>query len=158
MTIKIKRSTKDIPLPCIIDKGEWIDLYAAEDKSFMMHQYGHISLGVAMQLPKGCEAIMAPRSSTYKNFGIILANSIGIIDSCFCGNDDVWSFPAIAINSGKVMKGDRICQFRIQLSQKATLWQKIRWLFTSKIKIKEVESLSSNNRGGIGSTGKNNIL
>ena len=158
-------------------KGECIDLRAAEDVHFNAPQAGTlkrkttdgveeshrdvtfdfklIPLGIAMQLPKGYEAHILPRSSTYKNFGIIQANGEGIIDNTYCGNNDEWKFPAIALRETTIHKGDRICQFKIELSQKATIWQKIKWLFTSKIEFEQVDELSEDDRGGIGSTGTN---
>lgn len=99
-----------------------------------------IPLGVAMKLPKGYEAHVVPRSSTYKNFRIIQANSFGIIDNTYCGNDDMWYFPAIAMEDTVINKGDRICQFRIIKSMPA-------------IKLEEVSFLHNKSRGGIGSTG-----
>lgn len=107
-----------------------------------------------MILPKGFEAHVVPRSSTFKNFKIVQSNSLGIIDNTYSGNDDEWKFPAISLERTVIKKGDRICQFRIQLSQKATIWQKIKWLFTSKIKFEWVDNLDSYSRGGFGSTGK----
>ena len=112
-----------------------------------------ISLGVAMKLPKGFEVVVLPRSSTYKKWGIILANSQGVIDNSFCGNEDIWHFPAIALRKTSIPVGTRIAQFRIQLSQHATFWQKIKWLFSGPLKIKKVESLSNPVREGFGSTG-----
>lgn len=156
MKIKVKLFEGASPLE-VIEKGDWIDLRAKDDlqvktKSPELHL---IPLGVAMQLPKGYEAIMAPRSSSYKKFGIMSANSIGIIDNSYCGNQDEWLFAAVVLKEAKISKGDRICQFKVQLSQKATVWQKIKWLFTSgKVKFEYVDNLSSANRGGIGSTGK----
>ena len=113
----------------------------------------YIPLGVAMRLPDGFEAHILPRSSTPKGMGIMCANSMGIIDNSYSGNDDEWKFPAIAIRDTTVSEGERICQFRICLSQKATLWQRIKWLFSSGIEIIETDELSSENRGGFGSTG-----
>lgn len=165
--IQIKR-INDVPFPEIIKKGEWIDLCTSEDIKLKAPQaktlkangnektrdvefkVTYIPLGIAMKLPKGYEAIVAPRSSTPKNFNIICANSFGIIDNSFSGNDDMWKFPAITLKNTFIKKGTRICQFRIQLSQKATIWQKIKWLFSNKIKLVEVDNLSSTNRGEIG--------
>jgi dUTP pyrophosphatase len=93
------------------------------------------------------------RSSTPKKFGVITANSEGVIDNTYCGNNDEWKYPALAIKDTTINEGDRICQFRIQLSQKATVWQKLKWLLSSGVKIVEVESLSGANRNGFGSTG-----
>lgn len=116
-----------------------------------------IPLGVAIQLPKGYEAIVLPRSSTpnedSKGKGIISANSEGVIDNIYCGDNDQWFFNAIAIRHTTIEEGDRICQFRIQLSQKATKWQKIKWLFSSGVKIEYVTKLGNKDRGGFGSSG-----
>lgn len=156
MKLKIKVKTfGGQTLPKIINKGEWIDLRANIDSS--SHNKGDIfiiPLGVGMILPDGFEAIIAPRSSTPKNFGIMCANSFGVIDNSYSGNEDEWKFPAYVIEKKDIHTGDRICQFRIQLSQKATFWQKLKWLFSSGIEIEIVEKLNTINRGGIGSTGK----
>ena len=164
MTIKIlNKVNKEKYFPKIIKKGEWIDLYTSEDAYLKgpSSKGGHVTfsstlipLGVCMQLPKGCEAIVAPRSSIYKNHGVILANSIGVIDNCYNGPNDVWKFNAIAFKTTEIPAGTRICQFRIQLSQQATFIDKIRWLFPNKIKIEYVKNLENKNRGGFGSTGK----
>ena len=106
-----------------------------------------------MQLPKGFEAVLLPRSSTYIKFGIIAGNSEGVIDQSYCGDNDEWKFSAIALDSTTIEAGDRICQFRVQLSQKATIWQKIKWLFSSGVEIVEVDELNKRDRKGFGSTG-----
>ena len=175
LKIKVKEITKGC-MPYIIQNGDWIDLVCAEDIKIDAPQADtlkeihfndgsrakyrnvtadleYIPLGVAMQLPKGFEAIVAPRSSTPNKFGIMCANSFGVIDGCYCGNNDEWKFPVIAIRPTFIEKGCRICQFRIQLSQKATLWQKIKWLFSSGVELVKVDNLQENNRGGFGSTG-----
>lgn len=172
MKIKVKLQ-HPLLLPHIIEKGDWIDLRTNESVIFKAPQagvqrqqnnekvrdvsfdYKLIPLGIAMQLPKGFEAVVAPRSSTFKKLGILQANSLGIIDNSYNGNDDYWQFPAIALRATTIDEGTRICQFRIQLSQKATFWQKLRWLFSSKIEIVQVDSLSAANRSGFGSTGVN---
>ena len=147
-----------------IDKGEWIDLRASETRVFqsptmseldgkVIFDYQLIPLGFAMELPEGFEAILAPRSSTFKNHCIISANAIGILDSSFKGNLDIWHFPAIALKARTINEGERICQFRIQPSQKASIWTKIKWLFTNKIEFVEVDDLCNENRGSFGSTG-----
>lgn len=164
LKIKVKRINKQIELPKLTPNGDWIDLRAS--KSYVLtgpikyDEAGNIgfeskliNLGIAMQLPEGFEAHVLPRSSTYKNFSVILTNSQGIIDNSYCGNKDEWKFGALAFKDTAIKAGDRICQFRIMLSQKATVWQKLKWLFSSGIEIVEVDSLSDNNRGGIGSTG-----
>lgn len=177
LKIKVKVLTEGC-MPSVIDKGDWIDLICAEDVELKAPQSGtlreqtneygvtskvrnveaeviYIPLGVAMELPKGYEAIVLPRSSTPKKFGIICGNSMGIIDNSYCGNEDEWKFPAVTIRSTSIEKGTRICQFRVQLSQKATVWQRIKWLFTSGVKLVEVENLRNENRSGFGSTGTN---
>lgn len=169
LKIKVKRINKGLPLPKIIDKGDWIDLRSTETIKLKAPQSyrldnGEVSndvvfdsnlirLGVAMQLPKGFEAVILPRSGTYKNFGVILANSEGVIDQPYCGDNDEWRFNAVALRATTINEGDRICQFRIQPSQKATMWQKLKWLLSSGIKIVEVSRLGNPDRHGIGSTG-----
>lgn len=144
-------------LPRIIKKGDWIDLCALEPVEYKAGDSGMIHLGVAMELPKGYEALVLPRSSTFKKYGIILVNSCGVIDNSYCGNNDFWQFPYFALRDGSIKidkehKDMRICQFRIQLSQKATFWQKLKWLFSSGIELEQVDNLTSSNRGGFGST------
>lgn len=140
MEIKVKYFT-DIDKIEKHKNGDWIDLRAAKTIYMESGEFRMIPLGVAIELPEGYEAIVAPRSSTFKNFGIILTNSIGVIDEAYCGDDDQWHFPAYAIEETIIHKNDRICQFRIIKHQPD---------FT----IKEVEHLCNENRGGLGSTGK----
>lgn len=140
-TIRIKYIDKDIlKLNYIDNKSDWIDLRSAEDVELKAGEFKVIGLGVAIHLPDGYEAIIAPRSSTYKNFGIISANSIGIIDESYCGDNDEWKFPAIALRDTTIKKNDRICQFRIIEHQ-------------PKVKFDVVDVLGNEDRGGIGSTG-----
>ena len=106
-----------------------------------------------MELPKYFEANIVPRSSTFNNFKIILANSMGVIDSTYNGDGDEWKFQAIALGSTKINEGDRIAQFRIRPSQFAPWWIKLKWLFTNKIKFVFVDTLNNKDRGGFGSTG-----
>lgn len=175
LKIKVKKLNGNIELPKVIKKGEWIDLRASHYVLLEAPQAGTlkthkvngesvshrdvtfnstlIGLGIATRLPEGLEAVILPRSGTFKNFGIILANSQGVIDNSYSGNNDEWKFNAIPLRDGEVNEGDRICQFRIQLSQKATVWQKLKWLLSSGVEIIEVESLSDEDRGGFGSTG-----
>lgn len=115
----------------------------------------YISLGVAMKLPDGFEAIIAPRSSSPKNFGFIVPNSFGVIDSSYCGNEDEWKLIALPFRDATISREDRVCQFRIQLSQKATFWQKLKWFFSNGIEFVQVEDLEGTARGGFGSTGTN---
>ena len=125
-----------------IDKGDLYDLRAAEDVEMKAGDFKLISLGVSMKLPEGYKAQVYPRSSTFKNFGVIQANSVGQIDNSYSGTNDIWKFPAIALRDTVIHKNDRICQFEIvPIQQRAT--------FT------EVTELDAEDRGGIGSTGKN---
>ena len=121
--------------------GDWIDLRAAEDISLKAGEFKLIPLGVAMELPQGYEALVAPRSSTFKKLGILLANSIGIIDESYKGDNDEWHFPAYAVKDTVIHKNERICQFRIIQHQ-------------PMIHLVEVEFLGNDDRGGIGSTGR----
>lgn len=138
--IKIKYQNGNMPRLKKISKGDWIDLYTAETVQIKKDELLYIPLGVAMELPKGYEAIVAPRSSTPKNFGIMCANSFGIIDESYCGNTDYWAFPAYAIRDTVIPIHSRIAQFRIQKHQPV-------------IEFVPVNSLSNPNRGGFGSTG-----
>lgn len=156
MKLKIKIKLKEGQvMPRIIKKGDWIDLYSNEEVKLNAGEFKLVDLGVAMELPKGFEAIVISRSSSFKNFGFIQTNSIGVIDNSYCGNEDWWKDPILSILGTYIKVGDRICQFRIQLSQKATFWQKLKWLFSSEIELEQVDNLTSSNRGGFGSTGKN---
>ncbi len=116
----------------------------------VVFNYTLLNLGVAMQLPKGYEAYLLPRSSTFKKWGLLQTNSKGIIDESYCGNDDIWRMPVVATRNVTIPKGTPIAQFRIQLSQKATMWQKLKWLLSSKVELVKVDSLDGENRGGLG--------
>lgn len=154
LQIKVKTfGTQSVPT--IIKKGDWIDLRLAQDYKVKTGEYKLLKLGVAVKLPSGFEAIVAPRSSTFKNWGILMSNSIGIIDNSYSGNNDEWRFPAYCTKTASLKEGDRVCQFRIQLSQKATFWQKLKWLFSNGIEIIQVGDLNTTNRGGFGTTGTN---
>ena len=126
----------------IENKSDWIDLRCASKEDIIMKagEFKLIPLGVAMELPKGYEAHVVPRSSTFKNFGIIQTNSQGIIDNSYKGDNDFWFFPAYALRDTTIKFNDRICQFRIEKKQ-------------PDIKFEEVNILGNNNRGGYGSTG-----
>lgn len=139
-TIKIKYFDNEINKIEKINKGDLIDLRAAETVEMKKGEFRLIKLGVGMKLPDGYKANMYPRSSTYKNFGIILANSVGQIDNSYSGDNDEWKFPAIALRDTIIHKNDRICQFEIQKIQ-------------PEIEFVEVEHLDAESRGGIGSTG-----
>jgi len=155
MKLKIRvKCSEGICFPTDLDKGDWIDLHASRSVRLKKGEMCIIPLGVAMKLPEGFEAHILPRSSTPKKFNILCANSQGIIDHSYCGDKDMWGFPALAIDEASVTKGDRICQFRIELSQKATVLQKLKWLLCSGVHLEPVPFLKGNNRGGFGSTGK----
>lgn len=122
------------------EKSDWIDLKSSEDVNLKKGEFKIIQLGFSMKLPEGYEAHILPRSSTFKNFGVIQTNSMGIIDNSYSGNEDFWMYPVYAVRDTSIKKGDRICQFRIVKSME-------------KVDIKIVDSLDDNNRGGFGSTG-----
>lgn len=165
MDIKVKYFDKDYPRIEKIAKGDWIDLRVDSLKTFIDCDLGTLGvgdeiwdlkdnpisyrkgdvmkfgLGVAMELPNGYEAIVAPRSSTFKHWGLIQTNGIGIIDNTYCGDNDEWCIEFIAMRDGEINRFDRVCQFRIQENQ-------------PKIEIKEVKHLGNKDRGGYGSTGR----
>ncbi|MCH5253441.1 MAG: dUTP diphosphatase [Lachnospiraceae bacterium] len=141
-TIKIKYFTDKIEKLTYIDgKSDWIDLRAAEEISLKKGEFKLIPLGVAMELPRGYEAHVVPRSSTFKNFGIIQTNHQGVIDCSYCGDNDQWFMPVYAVRDTQIHINDRICQFRIMENQ-------------PKLVFEEVECLNHEDRGGHGSTGK----
>lgn len=123
-----------------IEVGDWIDLRTNDIVTLKKGEFRMIDLGVAMELPKGYEAWLAPRSSTFKNYGLLQVNNIGIFDNSFCGDDDYWNFLALATKDVTIPKGTRICQFRIMENQ-------------PQIDFNVVDKLNNENRGGIGSTG-----
>ena len=135
-------------------KGDWIDLKSSTSRFCPKNKFLMVPLGVCVQLPDGYEAIIAARSSMYpKNFAYN-PSAIGVIDNTYCGDNDEWKWVLYFCRDYEITEGDRICQFRIQLSQKATIWQKIKWLFSSGIEIKYVDKLNEKNRGGFGTSGK----
>lgn len=140
LNIKVKYF-EPIPLLEKISVGDWVDLRCAERVELKAGEYKLLRLGVGMILPEGYEALVLPRSSTPSAYGIILANSCGVIDNSYSGDADEWRFPAIAIRDTVIYKGDRICQFRIIKNQPA-------------IKFETVDHLNDVSRGGLGSTGK----
>lgn len=141
MEIQIKYFDNEIDKLCYIEgKSDWIDLRAAKDVELKKGDFALIPLGVGMKLPEGYEAHVVPRSSTFKNFGIIQTNHQGVIDSSYCGDNDQWFMPALAVRDTKICKNDRICQFRIMKNQ-------------PPITFVETPVLSGENRGGHGSTG-----
>lgn len=166
MKLKIKvRVWDNVCTPVISENGDWIDLRSAQDMDIYAPQSGvqyqkdnikyrdvnipvvYIPLGVAMKLPDGFEAIVASRSGTPSKIGLFIPNGQGVIDNSYSGNDDQWHYVCSPLRNVTINKGDRICQFRIQLSQKATIWQKIKWLLSSGIEIEIVDKLDDNNRG-----------
>lgn len=142
MEITIKYFNDELEEITKVDKGDWIDLRAAENVSLKAGEFKLIPLGIAMQLPKGYEAHVVPRSSTYKNFGIIQTNHQAVIDESYCGDNDQWYYPAYALRDTEIKVNDRICQFRIMEKQ-------------PEITFNKVSKLNNANRGGIGSTGRN---
>ena len=142
-TIKIKYFTDKIEKLTYIDgKSDWIDLRASEEVELKAGEFKLIPLGVAMQLPEGYEAHLVPRSSTFKTWGLIQTNSMGVIDCSYSGDNDMWRMPVYATRDTVVHVNDRIAQFRIMENQ-------------PKIVFDEVENLENTDRGGFGSTGKN---
>jgi deoxyuridine 5'triphosphate nucleotidohydrolase len=141
--VKVKYLSSEIEKLKYIDgKSDWVDLRAAENVVMKAGEFKLIKLGVAIELPKGYEAIIAPRSSTFKNFGIIQTNHIGVVDETYCGDNDEWMMPTLAMRDTEIHVNDRICQFRIVEHQ-------------PKLEFEAVESLGNKDRGGVGSTGKN---
>lgn len=143
MEIKIKYFDNELKEIDFVEceKSDWIDLRSAEEIELKVGEFKLISLGVAIQLPKGYEAHIVPRSSTFKNFGIIQTNHCGIIDESYCGDNDIWKFPAYALRDTIIHKNDRICQFRIVEKM-------------PRVSFVKVEELGNDDRGGFGSTGK----
>ncbi|MGG5178510.1 dUTP diphosphatase [Bacillus sp. MM09(2025)] len=140
MQIKIKYIDETQTRISKIEKGDWIDLRAAEDVVIEKEEFKLIPLGVAMELPEGYEAHIVPRSSTFKHFGIIQTNSKGVIDESYKGDNDFWFFPAYALRDTEIKKGERICQFRIIEKM-------------PEVELFEVDHLGNDDRGGHGSTG-----
>jgi dUTP pyrophosphatase len=121
--------------------GDWIDLRAAEDVVLKAGEFKIISLGVSMKLPFGYEAHIVPRSSTFKHWGVIQTNHMGIVDNSYCGDCDIWGFPAYATRDTVIEKNSRICQFRIVPKM-------------GEVQLNKVDRLNGANRGGFGSSGK----
>ena len=141
MEIKIKYFTDIQPIEKI-EKGDFIDLRSAEDIDLDAGDFAIIKLGVGMKLPEGYEAHIVPRSSTYKKWGIIQTNSVGIVDNSYSGDNDQWMMPVLAMRDTHISKNDRICQFRIVEKQ-------------PEIKFTTVEKLDNEDRKGFRSTGSN---
>ena len=139
--IKIKYHNKNIDKVAAIQNGDWIDLRAAETVDMKAGEFRLISLGISMKLPEGYEANIVPRSSTFKKWGVLQVNSMGVIDNSYCGENDIWMFPALAIRNTTINEGDRICQFRVVKKM-------------ADIDFIEVEHMEDEDRGGFGSTGE----
>lgn len=142
MQIKVKYFNDQLEKLQKITQGDWIDLRSSIDIELKEGEFKLIPLGVAIELPKGYEAHIVPRGSTFKNFGIIQTNHQGVVDESYCGDDDQWFMPVLAMRYTKINMNDRICQFRIVEKM-------------PEFNINEVEFLGNANRGGHGSTGKN---
>lgn len=139
--IQIKYFDNEIDKVEKISKGDWIDLRSAETIHLKKGEFHLIPLGVGMKLPRGYEANIVPRSSTYKNFKILQTNCFAVIDNSYSGDSDEWKLPVIAMEDTTINKNDRVCQFRINKIQ-------------PEIEFEEVDHLDEVSRGGIGSTGK----
>lgn len=140
MKIKVKYHADILPLE-MNEKGDWVDLRAAKDMKLRAGNIYYIPLGISVELPEGYEAHVAPRSSTFKNWGIIQTNSVGVIDNSYCGDNDIWMIPVYATRFAKIQKNDRICQFRIVEKQ-------------PHLEFETVDHLGNEDRGGFGSTGR----
>ena len=140
LELKIKYHNDDLIRLKPLVNGDWVDLRAVEEVSLKAGEFKLISLGISVQLPKGYEAHIVPRSSTFMNFGIIQTNHYGVIDESYCGDNDIWKFPAYALRDTKIHINDRICQFRLYEHQPS-------------LELKEVSKLNGQDRGGFGSTG-----
>lgn len=175
MKIKVLEKTEGC-MPVDLPNGDWFDLKLAEDITLrgpyskplkrktkdgqIVERYRDVvfsqmiaKLGVAIQLPEEFEAIVLPRSSTFLKYGLLEGNSAGVIDYTYNGDNDQWGMILTSIKTVTVPKGTRVAQFRIQPSQKASLWTKLKWLFSSKIEFEKVDSLDNPDRGGFGHTG-----
>lgn len=133
--------------------GNWIDLRSAVNVDMKPNEFKLISLGISIELPKYFEMNIVPRSSTFKNYSIIQSNMYGVIDSDYCGMKDIIKFPAISLDKHvRINAGDRICQFRINISQDAPWYVKLKWTF-SKLIFEQVDVLHGKDRGGFGKSG-----
>ena len=140
-TLKIRYISKEIEKLRYIDGvSDWIDLRCAEEVEMKQGEWRLIRLGIAVELPKGYEAHIVPRSSTFRNFGIIQTNHMGVVDHSYCGDEDEWKYPVLAMRDTVIHVNDRICQFRIMKNQ-------------PKLVFEEVEHLGGESRGGFGTTG-----
>lgn len=142
LELKIKYHAEGLEKIKKIEKGDWIDLRSAYDEEFKLGEFGFIDLGISIKIPTGYEAHLAPRSSTFKNYGLLQVNSVGIIDESYSGNDDIVKMPVYATRNTVIKKNDRVCQFRIIEKM-------------PELSIVEVNNMEDESRGGFGSTGVN---
>lgn len=141
-TIRIKYFSDAIErLTYIAGKSDWIDLRASEETALAAGEFALIPLGVAMELPEGYEAHIVPRSSTFKTWGLLQTNSMGVVDHSYCGDSDMWRMPVYATRDTVIHVNDRIAQFRIMKNQ-------------PKLVFEETKRLAGEDRGGFGSTGR----
>lgn len=139
--LKVKYHSKEIEkLRYIAGKSDWVDLRSSENVTLKKGEFRLICLGISVEIPKGYEMLVAPRSSTFRNFGLIQTNSLGIVDESYCGDNDLLYMPVMAVRDTEVHVNDRICQFRLLKHQ-------------PELRFEEVESLGNQDRGGFGSTG-----
>ena len=153
MKIKYIRTTTLIPQLKTIEIGDWVDLCVAEDAILEPGEFRPVSLGIRMELPKGFEAWVLPRSSTGKKKKVLMYNSMGIIDEAYKGPKDIWHALFFAPNGATILCGSRVAQFRIAPKMNAGILPKLKWLFTKKVEFVEVSDFKADNRGGLGSTG-----
>ena len=147
--IMVKYHNPDLTRITAYDKGDWIDLRSAEEVHMKAGEFRLISLGVSIKIPEMFEMWLAPRSSTFKKYGIIQTNSIGIIDNSYCGNKDIIKMPVYAVRDTVIPFNERIAQFRFIPRMKYTVKA-----FRFGIKFKEVDDLGTEDRGGFGSSDK----
>lgn len=140
VTIEIHYFDGSLPRLERTEQGDWVDLRAAERVELKAGESALIPLGVSMRLPAGFEAHIAPRSSTFRRWGILQTNGVGVVDNRYCGTNDEWKMPVWATRDTVVERGDRVCQFRVVENQPA-------------LAFREAETLDGTDRGGFGSTG-----
>ncbi len=145
LDMKVKYHSKDITKVQNINIGDWTDLRCAEELDLKAGDFRFINLGISVEVPAGYEMHIAPRGSTFKNFGIIQVNSVGVLDESYSGDGDIVKMPALAMRDTKISIDDRICQCRLVLKQPNVNWV-------------EVDSLENEDRGGFGSTGVNEFV
>ena len=140
--LKIKYHVKELEKLRYIDgKSDWIDLRVAENVSMKQGEYRLISMGISVEIPKGYEMLIVPRSSAYKNFGILQTNAMGVVDESFCGDNDIIHMPILAMRDTEIHINDRIGQFRLMPHQ-------------PEVHFIEVDHLDNEDRGGFGTTRK----